>query len=134
MADENVELLRPVYEEWARGNWRPHPSVYADDMEWGWSDEFPEVSGVWRGEERSDRLRQWLSGWEDWRCEAESYVAEGEVVVALTRYSGRGKVSGAAVDVQGAHVWTFRDRKVVRLIVWSSREAALADAGLQTPT
>jgi hypothetical protein len=25
----NVELLRPVYEEWRRGNWKPRFEVYA---------------------------------------------------------------------------------------------------------
>ena len=68
----NVEALLPVYEEWGRGNWRPRFDVYAPDMEWGWSDEFPGINGVFRDSEaRSRRLREWLSPWADWRCEAE---------------------------------------------------------------
>jgi uncharacterized protein len=132
MSTDNVELLRPIYDEWARGNWAPRFDVYAPDYEWGWSDEFPDFGGVVRddNEDKSERLRQWLSGWTDWRCEAERFVAEGDVVVALTRYRGHGKASGAAVDTEGAHVWTFRDGKVVRLVVYSSRKAALKAADL----
>jgi uncharacterized protein len=130
MSTDNVELLRPIYDEWSRGNWEPRFAVYAPDMEWGWSDEFP-GTGVARDDaDKSELLREWLSGWQDWRCEAERFVAEGDTVVALTRYRGRGKTSGAAVDTEGAHVWTFRDAKVVRLVVYSSRETALRDAGL----
>jgi ketosteroid isomerase-like protein len=132
MPRSNVALLRPVYEQWAKGNWTPRFDVYAPDMEWGWSEEFPGLAGVARDDsDRSARLRQWLSGWENWRCEAERFVAEGDTVVALTRYRGHGKTSGAAVDTEGAHVWTFRDGKVVRLVVYSSRETALKSAGLE---
>jgi ketosteroid isomerase-like protein len=132
MASDNVELLRPIYAEWARGNWVPRFDVYAPDYEWGWSDEFLDFGGIVRDdtEETSERLRQWLSPWRDWRCEVERFVAEGDTVVALTRYRGRGKTSGAAVDTEGAHVWTFRDGRVTRLVVYSSRETALKDAGL----
>jgi ketosteroid isomerase-like protein len=132
MSQENIEALRPVYAEWGRGNWKPRFDVYADDMEWGWSDEFPDsLEGVSADPElASSRLRAWLSPWEDWRCEAEEFVSNGDFVVVLTRYTGRGKGSGATVDTRGAHLWTLRDGKVRRLEVFSSRDRALAAAGL----
>lgn len=46
MPASETDLIRPIYEEWGRGNWRPRFQVYADDMEWGWSDEFPGLAGV----------------------------------------------------------------------------------------
>ena len=131
MSQRNVDALRPIYDEWARGNFRPRFDVYAADMEWGWSEEFPGLEGVGPdGTQRSDRLRQWLSEWADWRCEAEKFIAEGDSVVVLTRYRGRGKVSGAGVDTTGAHVWTLRDGMVVRLEIYSNREKALIAAGI----
>jgi ketosteroid isomerase-like protein len=127
----NIEALKPVYVEWRRGNWRPRFEVYSEEMEWGWSDEFPGMAGISADPvDRSRRLREWLSPWEDWRCEAEDYVAAGEYVVALTRYTGRGKESGVAVDVQGAHLWRMRDGKAILLEVYSSRRRALEAAGL----
>jgi uncharacterized protein len=127
----DLAALRGVYAEWGQGNWSPRFDVYADDMEWGWSDEFPGLAGVSPDpQERSRRLREWLSPWEDWRCEAEEYVTSGDFVVVLTRYTGRGKESGVSVDVQGAHLWTMRDGRAVRLEVFSSRERALAAAGI----
>jgi uncharacterized protein len=127
----NVQGLRPVYEQWARGNWAPRFDVYADDMEWGWSDEFPGLAGVYRDPAQPNRrLLEWLSPWEDWRCEAEDYVTNGEFVVVLTRYTGRGKESGVTVDTEGAHLWRMRGGKAVRLEVFSSRRRALAAAGL----
>jgi hypothetical protein len=46
------------------------------------------------------------------------------------RYTGRGKESGASVDTEGAHLWTLREGKVIRLEVFSGREKALKAAGL----
>jgi uncharacterized protein len=130
--EANVEALRPVYQEWGQGNWRPRFDVYAPDFEWGWSEEFP--GGLRRPsrdpETRSHRLREWLSPWRDWRCQAEDFVATGEFVVVLCRYTGRGKESGVEVDTQGAHLWTMRDGKAIRLEVFSTRQRALDAAGL----
>jgi ketosteroid isomerase-like protein len=129
MSQRNVDALRPIYDEWARGNFRPRFDVYAPEMEWGWSDEFPGLERVAIDPaDRSVRLEEWLSEWDDWRCEAEEYIAEGESVVVLTRYRGSGKESGASVDTTGAHVWTLRDGMVVRLEVYSNREKALEAA------
>jgi ketosteroid isomerase-like protein len=131
MSQENVEALRPVYQEWGRGNFRPTTDVYAADMEWGWSGEFPDIHGVFRDPElRSRRMLDWLGQWEDWHIEAEHYISAGDFVVVLCRYTGRGKESGVAVDTPGAHVWTMRDGKGVRLEIFSSRTKALEAAGL----
>ena len=67
MSRENVDALRPIYDEWGRGNFTPKFEVYADDMEWGWSPEFPGLAGVYRDPaERNARLHEWLSPWEHW--------------------------------------------------------------------
>jgi ketosteroid isomerase-like protein len=131
MSGENLEAVRRVYAEWGRGNFRPRFDFYDDDMEWGWSDEFPGLAGVYRDPaERNARLAEWLSPWEHWVCEAEDYVVHGDHVVALCRYHGRGKGSGAAVDTRGAHLWTLRDGKCIRLEVFADRQRALAAVGL----
>ena len=49
----------------------------------------------------------------------------------LTRYIGRGKGSGVDVDTPGAHLWTVKDGRAVRMVVFSDRERALEAAGLQ---
>lgn len=125
-----------MYAEWGRGNFRPRFDVYADDLDWkwGWSEEFPGLEGVSHDpHRRSKRLREFLSQWEDWSCEAEDYVQAGEFVVVLCRYRGPGKESGVEVDTRGAHLWTMRDGKAVRLEVFSSSRRALARAFVDRP-
>ena len=88
MSRENVDVLRPIYDEWGRGNFTPMFEVYADDMEWGWSAGACPLSGTW------ERKR------------------------------------GATSDTRGAHVWTLRDGRVVRLEVFADRARALESVGL----
>ena len=131
MSDDNIDALRSVYAEWGRGNWRPKFDMYHPDMEWGWSPEFPGLAGVYKDpDEANQRLRDWLSPWEDWRCEAEDYVVHGSFVVVLTRYRGRGKGSGATVDTEGAHVWKMLEGRAMRLEVFADRARALESVGL----
>jgi ketosteroid isomerase-like protein len=127
----SVEAIQQVYDEWGRGNWKPRFDIYAEDMEWGWSEDFPGLAGVYRDPgERNKRLLEWLSPWEHWTCEAEDYVVNEPHVVALCVYRGRGKGSGVEVETKGAHLWTLRDGKCIRLEVFADRAKALAAAGL----
>ena len=131
MTEEDLEAVRQVYDEWGRGNWTPRFDFYDEAMEWGWSDEFPGIAGVYHDPAtRNRRLQEWLQEWDDWRCEAEELIVHDDKVVALCRYRGRGKGSGVEVETRGAHVWTLRDGKVIRLVVWATRERALRDVGL----
>jgi len=126
MTPGNADLIRPIYEEWSRGNLRPRFDVYHPHMEWGWSDEFPELAGVY--EDRRDpnpRLHSWLSPWENWRIEADEYLELGDYVVVLASYRGRGKGSGVEIHHRGAHVFKLRDGKVVRFEIFADREKAI---------
>ena len=131
MAPGNVDLIRPIYEEWGRGNWAPRFDVYDPGMEWGWSDEFPGLAGVYRDARTPNpRLHAWLSEWDHWRAIADDYVELGDYVVVLATYRGTGKGSGVEIVQEGAHVFKLRDGKVVRLEIFASRERALASVAL----
>jgi uncharacterized protein len=122
----NADLIRPLFEEWGRGNWQPRFDVYHPHMEWGWSDEFPGLGGVCEDSRAPNpRMRAWLSEWDDWRAEAEEYLELGDYVVVFTAYSGRGKGSGVEVHQPGAHVFQLRDGKVVRLEIFADRKRAI---------
>ena len=126
MAPSNADLLRPIYEEWGRGNWRPRFDVYHPRMQWGWSDEFPGLAGVYEDNvDPNPRLRTWLSEWDQWRAVADDYLELGNHVVVLASYYGKGKGSGVEIHHEGAHVFELRDGKVVRLEIFATREKAI---------
>jgi uncharacterized protein len=130
MPPGNANLIRPIYDEWSRGNWRPRFEVYDPRMEWGWSDEFPGLAGVYEDhEDPNPRLRAWLSPWAHWRAEADEYLEIGDYVVVLSTYYGVGKGSGVEISQEGAHVFKLRDGKVVRLEIFANRKKALESVG-----
>lgn len=58
-------------------------------------------------------------------------IAEGAAgVLVVVRYRGRGRTSGAPVDVPMAHVVDIRDGRVARLAWYGTRDEAAAAAGL----
>ena len=134
MAPSNVDLIRPIYEAWGRGDWRPNFDVYDPHMEWGWSSEFLGLGGVFEDTRNPNpRLRAWLSEWEFWRAEAEEFLEIEDYVVVLATYHGRGRGSGVEIRQEGAHVFKLRDGKVVRLEIFASRDKALASVKAALP-
>lgn len=74
-----------------------------------------------------------LLGWMDEGDDAfDEFVVElleveelaGHVVVSL-RQRGRGKASGAEVDLRFTHVWTLRDGRAIRLQSFARRDDAV---------
>jgi ketosteroid isomerase-like protein len=128
MSEENVEIVRRVYEGWARGDFSEgevfHPEVEFEMVDWPGRDRS-------RGlEEMREAWQTSLSAWDDFRAEPTDFMDNGPHVVVLTHVTARGKGSGAAVNADTATVWTIEAGKVVRLALHWNRAEALAAAGL----
>jgi ketosteroid isomerase-like protein len=132
VASANVELVRSIYADWERGDYRSakwaHPEieyVHADGP----------APGRWKGTtEMAEAARAYLDAWEGYRIEADEYrELDGERVLVLVHWSGRGKTSGfelGQIGTKGASLFHIRDGKVTRYVVYFNREHALADLGL----
>src|SRR6476620_1818980 len=132
MNQEHSDLVRSIYAEWERGDFR------ATD----WGD--PEIEfvisdgpapGRWNGiAEMAHTMREVLSAWEDFRFVAEEYrELDDDHVLVFDRNSGRGRTSGAAIDqtrAEGAQLFRVRASKVTQLVSYWDRDRALADLGL----
>jgi ketosteroid isomerase-like protein len=72
-------------------------------------------------------MRDWLGAWErPITIQADEFVPAGDRILVLVRWSGRGKGSGAEIEAEGAHLWTFRDGLVVHYGVYRDRDEARA--------
>jgi len=133
MSQENLDLVRSIYAAWARRDYewiewadRAIEFVVVDGPSPG---SYTGLAGMWRG------WRDVLSPWEDWRAEEIDYrVLDEERVLAVIRFSGRGRTSGLDVGQmtgKGANLFQIRDGKVIRLLAYWDRDRALADLGLE---
>ena len=128
----NVELVRSICADWERGDYRSSDWAHPD-IEWVFAD--GPSPGQWTGlDGMATAFRQWGAAWEDFRIKAEEFRdLDGERVLVLTRYTGRGKTSGVALDeigTQGISVFHVQAGKVMRYVVWFDRERAFAELGL----
>ena len=131
MSRENVEIVRRIYEEVSAHTWEAPRDLYDPDYTVDLSDAGPDL-GVIRGVEASEAaLREYVETFDDFRVEVTEviHVDDRQVVVAV-RDGGRLRQSDAEVWNRFFHVWTFRNRKIVRRSSHSDRDRALEAAGL----
>ena len=125
--------MRSIYADWERGDF--------DAATWAQ----PEIElvvadgpamGTWTGlDGLAEATRDGLGPWKDAQIEAEDFrELNGERVLVLSRFTGRGKTSGIEVDrirATGASVFELHDGKVTRHAFYFDRAHALADLGLE---
>jgi ketosteroid isomerase-like protein len=66
----------------------------------------------------------------DFDQQTEELIPVDDKVVALVRWIGRGKTSGAQGEITMAMVWTVRDQAITRLEFFLDRAQALQAVGL----
>jgi len=132
MSQENVDLVRPIYAAWERGDFSAsdwaHPDIEflaPDSFDSGSATGLAEMAALWS---------KWLEAWESYRVEVDEYrTLDDERILVLMAHCGRGKTSGldvGQVERAGANLFHVRDRKVTKLVLYWDREHALADLGL----
>jgi ketosteroid isomerase-like protein len=132
MSSANVELVRSMFAAWERGDYSSAHGVHPE-IEYVIAD--GPSPGRWTGlAGLAEGFRDFLGAWHDFRGDAEEYrELDGERVLALTRFRGRGKTSGLELGqmrAKGAVLFHIRDGKVRRQVLYLDRERALADLGL----
>jgi ketosteroid isomerase-like protein len=131
MSDERIEQLRPVYSEWARGNFDAGGELFADDMVFRAFDMFEDEDLTVRGPEGvRGFMRQFLQQWDDLRIDARSFAAHGAKVLVECEASGVGKRSGARVGMDIFAVWTFERERATEVRWLRNPGAAREAAGL----
>ena len=108
--------------------------AFGDDPE-GFRDTLhPDI--VWRpfednhtpshGIEGAMRIRNhWMDSWDEMQADVEEVVGDADNVVASVRVAGRGKSSGAQVDVRLHFHFRVRDDRIVYVYEHEDRDTAL---------
>jgi ketosteroid isomerase-like protein len=136
MSQENVELIRRVFETFNRGGPEAviNAGFWSAGVVWDFSPSGIPGLGVYRGhdEARSFFEHDWFGTFpfEEWEIEAEEMIDHGDQVIVMARQRGRGASSGAAVELEFAQNFTLRDRQIVQVETYVDRARALEAAGL----
>ena len=129
MSQENVELVRRIFEGWSRGDFSVGADLLAPEFEWQQHAEAVEP-GVRRSDEVGNSLRNIFEIYENFRVEPDDFVDAGEKVVVTARVSGTERRTGLPVHGSWEFVWTVQGGRLVRNEVYANRADALEAAGL----
>jgi ketosteroid isomerase-like protein len=130
MSFDPVEILDRGYELiWRQDDAEAAFRGVAADFEWL-------VPGHPEGEVRRgadgavEFFRECTEPWEELRVDWELHRAGPHRVLAVISMRGRGRGSGAPVETRFGQIWTFRDGRATRMVVYADVEQAFEAAGL----
>jgi ketosteroid isomerase-like protein len=134
MSEENVELVRRIYEAATRRDDVTPYEVYAEDIVWDLSNARRALlltKPVYRGHEGVRQFwREALSVFGVIKFEVEELIDAGDQVLAVLREREVGRASGVPVETTHLSVYTLASGKVTRMQLFDDRQQALEAAGL----
>ena len=129
MSQENVQLVRRIFDAWAEGDFSVGRDLVAENFEWRQPAEAVEP-GSRGGEAIGGSLKRIFEVYENFTVTPEEFLDAGDQVVVVARVHGVSRGAGLALDQRFAFVWTVSDGRLARNEVFADRSQALAAAGI----
>jgi len=132
MSQRKIDVVRFGHAAFSAGHLEAMRPTVAEDVDWGTSGAFPGLEPVYRGPDAMDRWMDAVrSAWEWFEVTIGEVIRdEADVLVITERLRGRGRESGAEVDMLLFTVYWFEDDRIVRRRVFDSEAEALVATGL----
>jgi ketosteroid isomerase-like protein len=131
MSQENVELVRKLFDVYNERSFVENEDLIDPDMVWDMSRvELPDATSYTGPSGFLDFIKIWEEGFALEHMKAQEIVDAGDRVVVMVDHHGQGKISGIEVGQRFAMVWTVRRGRAVRMELYRTRGEALEAAGL----
>src|SRR5947207_1573138 len=131
MSQENVEIVRGIYEDMNRRNWAAVLAALDEEVVLVVHESVGPDAGVFRGREAVGR---WFGEWFlafDKGFELDETRNVGDRVFVVARHHGHGRSSGADVKQLNAQLLSLQEGKVVQMELYGSPAEALKAVGLE---
>jgi len=129
MSQENVEVVRTMWEAFLRRDFDKALSRFHPDVEWDGTN-LPDGKISHGHEAILDHTARWAGQWESWTVELGEFLDAGDDVVVFIRERGRSK-SGIDMDERHAEIYTVKAGTIVRRRGFSDTNEALEAVGLR---
>ena len=117
MSQENITVIRGIYESFSKGDVTSVLGQMHQQIEWRQAENFIYADrNPYRGPQAvlEGVFMRLASEWADFKVLPEEWKDAGNHIVVLGTYSGRHKESGREVRAQFAHIWGVTHGRVVR--------------------
>jgi ketosteroid isomerase-like protein len=133
MSQENVEVIRRLYDAAARRDNEAVYALYHPEIVWDASrTQRGGITGrIVRGHSAlRGWLREWYGAWENIHDELDEVIDAGPEVISVMTQRGSGRGSGVEVADRIATVWAICDGRIIRATWFPTRDEAHQAAGL----
>jgi ketosteroid isomerase-like protein len=131
MSVENVELVQKLLDVYNERSFDENSELIDPEIVWDLSRvELPDGASYSGRSELRGFVETWEEGFESEHVTAEELLDAGDRVVVSIRHRGRGKISGIEIAQTFAMVWTLRDGRAVRMVMYPTLDEAVEAAGL----
>jgi uncharacterized protein len=111
----NLETIKGIYVGDAEQIAKNLQSALAPRFEWTEAAGFPYAGTYHTMEEVGKNVFARLATeWDGYRAEVDQFYDAGDTVIVTGKYLGTYKKSGGVMDAVFAHVWNFKDGKIVK--------------------
>ena len=131
MSQENVEIVRRIFDRWATGDFGAGLNDLDRYVLFVVRHPFPEFGVVVGPDQIRDYMRRFLDNWERYAVEATELQSVGDTVLAHAVQRGEGKASRIEIEQPFFMLFTFRGARIVRIESVLEEEQALEAAGLK---
>ena len=133
MSQENVEVVQRANAAFNRGDDEGFAASLHPDVEFADHAHAADAPETIRGAEALlSLLSEWRESFDDFRADISECIEAGDHVVCVTRWTGRGKASDAAVDNLQVDVYELREGKIVRAtLAYPDKPTAFEAVGLR---
>ena len=134
MSEENVEIVRSIYEAFAQRDGVTPFKYYAPDIEWDNSEIMELVGGstVYHGHDGVHAFfHDLLQAFREFEYRPQEFTPIGDHVLVTVREHAVGRLSGVVVDRRHWGVWTVHNGLVTRVCAYLDRDEALKAVALE---
>jgi ketosteroid isomerase-like protein len=133
MSQENVEVVQRANAAFNRGDDGGFAASLHPDVEFCDHAHAADAPETIKGAEALlSLLSEWRESFDDFRADISECIEAGDHVVCVTRWTGRGKASDAAVDNLQVDVYKLREGKIVRAtLAYPDKTTAFEAVGLR---
>ncbi len=117
MSRQNVDLIRGIYDAFAKGDVAGVLGCMSPTIVWNEAENFPYADGnPYIGPEAvlNGVFARCVGEWDGFAVVIEEILDAGDTIVACGRYGGTYKATGREQNTQMLHIWRVADGKVIR--------------------
>ena len=130
MSEENVEIVRRIFDGWAKGDFRGPTDELDPHVVFVVRPPLAEPTVRLGPEGISNYMRDFLRQFVGYVIEAKELQPIGDTVLASAVWRAAGRWTGIRMEVPVFMLFTFRGRKIVRMESIGEKDEALQAAGL----